>query len=395
MTFVAANTPFKEPSSVATESSIEEGSKVVSLSVSDTETLGDVNSVQSIQKYLHSEDSAVKEASKESDKAAPSEASPREVKDVVEESKDVVEESQSIQKESQSIQKESQNVPKESQNSPEPPHSSKEPNPESIKTSSQPLAAKEHPPISIAASQAASTKPPRLLCVVPLELLQHHQSLVEARETASHLRRELALAQCVLQLLTDSLHVLLRWNGNVVLAAPENDVRRQRAHGAVASCPRGTVHTVHAGDRALSGDGRDGVARIARKPDDSRILSAGDAGDVCRCRHDLRCDLERNGKSSEEGTGAVLREDRLPASRKHFRLQAGGPTSEGAAAASGTHRRVQSATCSGDVFPQLRLLSLLSEPDEHSLQHRRVVGSVLSRSTRRSASTTPSSGRRI
>lgn len=122
MTFVAANTPFKEPSSVATESSIEEGSKVVSLSVSDTETLGDVNSVQSIQKYLHSEDSAVKEASKESDKAAPSEASPREVKGVVEES-------QSIQKNHRILPKNHRMFPKNLRILPSHPIPAKNPTP--------------------------------------------------------------------------------------------------------------------------------------------------------------------------------------------------------------------------------------------------------------------------
>lgn len=170
MTFVAANTPFKEPSSVATESSIEEGSKVVSLSVSDTETLGDVNSVQSIQKYLHSEDSAVKEASKESDKAAPSEASPREVKGVVRNT----EYSKRIHR---ILPKNHRMFPKNLRILPSHPFQQRT-QPRVHQTSSQPLAAKEPPPISIAASQAASTKPPRLLCVVPRELLQHHQSLV-------------------------------------------------------------------------------------------------------------------------------------------------------------------------------------------------------------------------
>lgn len=204
MTFVAANTPFKESPPVVAEANVEEGPKVVSLPVSDTETLGDVGSVPSIQKYLHSEDSAVKETvPKESSDKASSEGS-----------KDIAELSQNSPEQSNDSPKEQSNSPKEQSNSPkEQSNTSKEqPITDSATkpTSQQPLPAKEPPPISIAASQAASTKPPRLLCVVPLELLQHHQSLVEARETASHLQRELALAQCVLQLLTDSLHVALR-----------------------------------------------------------------------------------------------------------------------------------------------------------------------------------------
>ena len=242
MTFVATNTPFKEPSSVVAETSSEEGSKVVSLPVPDTDTLGDVGSVPSIQKYLHSEDSAVKETvGKESLGAESPEGSREELKSVPEElkgsreesekssdeSKDICEETKDIPKESKDSHEESENTPIESKDtSTEPKNSHEEPkelskeqanSPEEplsadsvAKSASQPLAAKEPPPISIAASQAASTKPPRLLCVVPLELLQHHQSLVEARETMSHLQRELALAQCVLQLLTDSLHVALR-----------------------------------------------------------------------------------------------------------------------------------------------------------------------------------------
>lgn len=242
MTFVATNTPFKEPSSVVAETSSEEGSKVVSLPVPDTDTLGDVGSVPSIQKYLHSEDSAVKETvGKESLGAESPEGSREELKSVPEELKGSREESEKsseelkvIREETKDISKESKDSHEESENTPieskdtstEPKNSHEEPkelskeqanSPEEplsadsvAKSASQPLAAKEPPPISIAASQAASTKPPRLLCVVPLELLQHHQSLVEARETMSHLQRELALAQCVLQLLTDSLHVALR-----------------------------------------------------------------------------------------------------------------------------------------------------------------------------------------
>lgn len=242
MTFVATNTPFKEPSSVVAETSSEEGSKVVSLPVPDTDTLGDVGSVPSIQKYLHSEDSAVKETvGKESLGAESPEGSREELKSVPEELKGSREESEKSSEELKVIREETKDIPKESkdsheesENTPieskdtstEPKNSHEEPkelskeqanSPEEplsadsvAKSASQPLAAKEPPPISIAASQAASTKPPRLLCVVPLELLQHHQSLVEARETMSHLQRELALAQCVLQLLTDSLHVALR-----------------------------------------------------------------------------------------------------------------------------------------------------------------------------------------
>ena len=249
MTFVATNTPFKEPSSVVAETSSEEGSKVVSLPVPDTDTLGDVGSVPSIQKYLHSEDSAVKETvgkeslgaespegSREELKSVPeelkgsreeSEKSSDELKVIREETKDIPKESKDSHEESKDPHEESENTPIESKDtSTEPKNSHEEPkelskeqanSPEEplsadsvAKSASQPLAAKEPPPISIAASQAASTKPPRLLCVVPLELLQHHQSLVEARETMSHLQRELALAQCVLQLLTDSLHVALR-----------------------------------------------------------------------------------------------------------------------------------------------------------------------------------------
>ena len=242
MTFVATNTPFKEPSSVVAETSSEEGSKVVSLPVPDTDTLGDVGSVPSIQKYLHSEDSAVKETvGKESLGAESPEGSREELKSVPEELKGSREESEKSYEELKVIREETKDIPKESKDSHEEsentPIESKDTSTESknsheepkelskeqanspeeplsadsvAKSASQPLAAKEPPPISIAASQAASTKPPRLLCVVPLELLQHHQSLVEARETMSHLQRELALAQCVLQLLTDSLHVALR-----------------------------------------------------------------------------------------------------------------------------------------------------------------------------------------
>ena len=242
MTFVATNTPFKEPSSVVAETSSEEGSKVVSLPVPDTDTLGDVGSVPSIQKYLHSEDSAVKETvGKESLGAESPEGSREELKSVPEELKGSREESEKSSEELKVIREETKDIPKESkdsheesENTPieskdtstEPKNSHEEPkelskeqanSPEEplsadsvAKSASQPLAAKEPPPISIAASQAASTKPPRLLCVVPLELLQHHQSLVEVRETMSHLQRELALAQCVLQLRTDSLHVALR-----------------------------------------------------------------------------------------------------------------------------------------------------------------------------------------
>ena len=242
MTFVATNTPFKEPSSVVAETSSEEGSKVVSLPVPDTDTLGDVGSVPSIQKYLHSEDSAVKETvgkeslgaespegSREELKSVPeelkgsreeSEKSSEELKVIREETKDIPKESKDSHEESENTPIESKDTSTESKNSHEEPkelskeqaNSPEEPlSADSVaKSASQPLAAKEPPPISIAASQAASTKPPRLLCVVPLELLQHHQSLVEARETMSHLQRELALAQCVLQLLTDSLHVALR-----------------------------------------------------------------------------------------------------------------------------------------------------------------------------------------